>query len=67
MLTRRSPKPVGLDGDTTYYSFFARLDRQDCEVLKEAQKKAWKEMGCPASNGLFLMEVLKAYLGETVR
>ncbi len=64
MLTRRSPHPQGIEGKTPFYNFFARIERHECEVLKQAQEKARKQLGGTPSNGLFLMEVMKTYLAQ---
>lgn len=66
VLTRRSTQPQGIEGTSPHYNFLARLERSECEVLKQAQAKARQQLGGTPSNGLFLMEVLKTYLGERV-
>ena len=66
MITRRHRTPIGFDGDTPYYNFFAQLKRHECDLLLKAKERAHRKLGGTVSNPLFLIEVLQAYVADEV-
>ena len=51
-----------MEASSPHYSFAARLERGECDLLRKAQEKAKQRLGGTPSNALLLVEVLRAYV-----
>lgn len=64
MITKRFEEPRGINQNTPFYGFYARVSGESRELLKQAQRKATAELRGQPSNAVLLDELLRRYLAE---
>ncbi|WP_454655548.1 hypothetical protein [Bosea beijingensis] len=64
MITKRFKEARGIDEDTPFYGFYARVSGESRELLRQAQRKATAQLRGQPSNAVLLDELLRRYLAE---
>jgi len=62
MITKRFEEARGINEDTPFYGFYARVSGESRELLKQVQRKAATQLKGQPSNAVLLDELMRHYL-----